>query len=385
MRRGDAGVTRLNEALQQALNAQGQAVLKRAFRVGDKVMQTRNNYELDVFNGDVGVVTLVDEETNEVHVQYEDAVVLYSLAELDDLALAYAATVHKVSRKRVPRRGHHAASPALPVTPAERALYGGHARGEDCRYRGDKKAIRMPSRTVRWPNGTRVSRRGSGTRYSDRQQLDAAPWVLSRARSALSTFGGRYRRAAREARGIFVHQHHRAMLRLDERLAMDVVEEIEHCRIEPARVEESAGFLVEAELRPCEGLEELLDRSQAPGQSNERVGEVAHEGLTLVHGIHDAQVEQSRKGKFALEQMSGDDADHFAACVQNGSRDFAHQAHAAAAVDQGNLSVRQLPAHFPAALTYAGLEPGLDPQKTHIRRMDDTGSSPLCRNDQWNT
>jgi len=102
MRRGDAGVTRLNEALQQALNAQGQAVLKRAFRVGDKVMQTRNNYELDVFNGDVGVVTLVDEETNEVHVQYEDAVVLYSLAELDDLALAYAATVHKSQGSEYP-------------------------------------------------------------------------------------------------------------------------------------------------------------------------------------------------------------------------------------------------------------------------------------------
>lgn len=102
MHRGDAGVVRLNETLQQAINPSGMACSRKGFRVGDKVMQLRNNYELDVYNGDVGQVTVVDEETKEVQVQFDDRGVLYTFDELDELTLAYAATVHKSQGSEYP-------------------------------------------------------------------------------------------------------------------------------------------------------------------------------------------------------------------------------------------------------------------------------------------
>ncbi len=102
LRRGDAGVTRLNEALQEALNPKGAPIARRGLRCGDKVMQLRNNYELDVYNGDVGVITLADEEAKELEVTFDDRVVLYRYEDLDDLALAYAATVHKAQGSEYP-------------------------------------------------------------------------------------------------------------------------------------------------------------------------------------------------------------------------------------------------------------------------------------------
>lgn len=96
MRRGETGMVRVNEALQAALNPNGKPIAKRDLRDGDKVMQLRNNYELDVYNGDVGVITRVDESALEVEVSFDDQRrVLYGYDELDDLGLAYAMTVHK--------------------------------------------------------------------------------------------------------------------------------------------------------------------------------------------------------------------------------------------------------------------------------------------------
>ena len=102
MHRGEAGVTRLNEALQEALNPAGERIAQRPFRRGDKVMQMRNNYELDVYNGDVGIVTLLDTEAGELEITFDDRVVLYPLAELDDVVPAYAATVHKSQGSEYP-------------------------------------------------------------------------------------------------------------------------------------------------------------------------------------------------------------------------------------------------------------------------------------------
>jgi exodeoxyribonuclease V alpha subunit len=104
MRRGELGAQRLNERFQASLNPHGSEVSRggRTIRAGDKVMQIRNNYDKDVFNGDVGRVARVDADAAEVHVQFEDRTLLYEPSELDELVLAYAITVHKAQGSEYP-------------------------------------------------------------------------------------------------------------------------------------------------------------------------------------------------------------------------------------------------------------------------------------------
>jgi exodeoxyribonuclease V alpha subunit len=92
------GVRNLNAILEQDLNPRGRIVYQkgdRTFRLGDKVMQTRNNYTKDVYNGDIGLIDLVDDEEALVRIRFDDRTVEYAFDELDDLILAYAATIHK--------------------------------------------------------------------------------------------------------------------------------------------------------------------------------------------------------------------------------------------------------------------------------------------------
>jgi exodeoxyribonuclease V alpha subunit len=98
--RGAAGVTQLNEMLQERLNpaAPGRAELRRGsrlLRVGDRVLQQRNDYDKNVFNGDIGVVSGMDTVTQLLRVAYPEALVLYDFPEVEELQLAYALTVHK--------------------------------------------------------------------------------------------------------------------------------------------------------------------------------------------------------------------------------------------------------------------------------------------------
>jgi exodeoxyribonuclease V alpha subunit len=97
MNRGVVGVVNLNRELQNALNPSGKSVMRggRVFRIHDKVMQIRNNYEKDVFNGDIGKIIAVDMEMQEVKISFDGLVVTYDYTDLDELILAYAISIHK--------------------------------------------------------------------------------------------------------------------------------------------------------------------------------------------------------------------------------------------------------------------------------------------------
>jgi exodeoxyribonuclease V alpha subunit len=105
MYRGTTGVDNLNAALRAALNpALRDEVRKmgRAFAVGDKVMQTRNDYDKDVFNGDIGRVHVIDHCDEKLVVRFEDQYVEYEFDELDGLQPAYAISVHKSQGSEYP-------------------------------------------------------------------------------------------------------------------------------------------------------------------------------------------------------------------------------------------------------------------------------------------
>jgi exodeoxyribonuclease V alpha subunit len=74
----------------------------RLFRQGDKVMQLRNNYDLDVYNGDLGRVANIDEVEQELQVRFDDRLVTYPYPELDELTLAYACSIHKSQGSEYP-------------------------------------------------------------------------------------------------------------------------------------------------------------------------------------------------------------------------------------------------------------------------------------------
>jgi exodeoxyribonuclease V alpha subunit len=104
MHRGELGAGNLNQLLQEALTAGAPGVERgtRALRVGDKVMQVRNDYDKEVWNGDSGVIESVDSEAETLTVHFDDRAVEYGLDELDALVLAYAATVHKSQGSEYP-------------------------------------------------------------------------------------------------------------------------------------------------------------------------------------------------------------------------------------------------------------------------------------------
>lgn len=107
MHRGAAGARMLNEKLQARLNPlrYDQPEYRsgsRLFRKGDRVLQLRNNYDKDVFNGDIGRIELIDLEEGEIQVDFEGRSVTYDLSDLDELTLAYAMSVHKSQGSEYP-------------------------------------------------------------------------------------------------------------------------------------------------------------------------------------------------------------------------------------------------------------------------------------------
>jgi len=106
MNRGITGVHRLNHLLQERLNGSGNVarlVLRnREFRVGDKIMQTRNNYDKEVFNGDIGFITRIDPIDQALTVQMGGRLHSYEASELEDLRLAYCISTHRSQGSEYP-------------------------------------------------------------------------------------------------------------------------------------------------------------------------------------------------------------------------------------------------------------------------------------------
>src|SRR5262245_63588973 len=162
MNRGAAGARALNLALQAALNTrESGATIERfgfTYRIGDKVMQIENNYDREVFNGDIGFITEIDHEDGEVTIDIDGRPVVYPFGELDEVVLAYATTIHKSQGSEYP-------AVVIPVATQHYAmlqrnlLYTGMTRGKRLVVLvGQRKAVAIAVR------GTQGRRRWSKLR-----------------------------------------------------------------------------------------------------------------------------------------------------------------------------------------------------------------------------
>ncbi len=149
MNRGSLGARALNIELQRALNPPGAERVERfgwSFGPGDKVMQVVNDYERDVFNGDLGLVTAIDLEEGTLTASFEGRAVEYGFGELDELVLAFATTIHKAQGSEypvvvIPLATQHYAMLARPL------LYTGVTRGKRLVVVvGSRKALAMAVR-----------------------------------------------------------------------------------------------------------------------------------------------------------------------------------------------------------------------------------------------
>ena len=104
MQKGILGARNLNQTMQRILNPQGDEIerLGTIFRCGDRVMQTENDYDKEVYNGDLGTIEHLDYENAEAKIRYEDRIIPYDFRELDALLHAYAITIHKSQGSEYP-------------------------------------------------------------------------------------------------------------------------------------------------------------------------------------------------------------------------------------------------------------------------------------------
>ena len=104
MRRGTLGSENLNKRLQDLLNPDKEQFVRswQTFRQGDKVMQIRNNYDYDVYNGDIGRIVEIDPVNKIVNVRFSEKLVAYDMADTNELVLAYATTIHKAQGSEYP-------------------------------------------------------------------------------------------------------------------------------------------------------------------------------------------------------------------------------------------------------------------------------------------
>jgi exodeoxyribonuclease V alpha subunit len=154
MNRGGVGARSLNVELQNVLNPghPDQPAIERfgsTYRVGDKVMQIVNDYEKDVFNGDIGYVTGLDMDANEITMDFDEKPVIYQFGELDEVMLSYAVSIHKSQGSEYP-------AVVIPMMTQHYAmlernlLYTGVTRGRKLVVLvGQKKAVAIAVRGVK--------------------------------------------------------------------------------------------------------------------------------------------------------------------------------------------------------------------------------------------
>jgi exodeoxyribonuclease V alpha subunit len=105
MNRGGLGARSLNIELQRALNPRGDLKVEKfgtTYAIGDKVMQIENDYEKEVYNGDIGYIDAIDLELSEIKILFDGRLVTYGFGELDQVVLAYATTIHKSQGSEYP-------------------------------------------------------------------------------------------------------------------------------------------------------------------------------------------------------------------------------------------------------------------------------------------
>jgi len=97
MHKGDSGAQNLNNILQEVLNDNSVGIKRgtKYFKIGDKILQTRNNYDKDVYNGDIGIIENINIEESFITINFDGRLINYDLKDLEEITLAYAITVHK--------------------------------------------------------------------------------------------------------------------------------------------------------------------------------------------------------------------------------------------------------------------------------------------------
>jgi exodeoxyribonuclease V alpha subunit len=179
MNRGGVGARSLNIELQAALNPSGERKVERfgwTFAPGDKVMQIENDYDKEVYNGDIGYIDDVDPEVGEVKASFDGRAVTYGFGELDTLVPAYAATIHKSQGSEYP-------AVIIPILTQHYAmlqrnlLYTGVTRGKRLVVLvGQKKAIAIAVRNVsgrrRWSKLDEWLRLGPPSRSFNSSKVD---------------------------------------------------------------------------------------------------------------------------------------------------------------------------------------------------------------------
>ena len=151
MNRGGLGARSLNIELQRALNPRGEPKVEKfgtTFAIGDKVMQIENDYDKEIYNGDIGYVGAIDLELGEMTIAFDGRPVTYAFGELDQIVLAYATTIHKSQGSEFP-------AVVIPVTTQHymmlqrNLLYTGVTRGKRLVILlGQKKAVAIAVKNV---------------------------------------------------------------------------------------------------------------------------------------------------------------------------------------------------------------------------------------------